>query len=188
MDDFLEAILAAPNDNTARLVYADWLEEKGDPRGAFLRLEVLFASTPATDTHFSEVEARFRESGTGIDSQWLALVSRTTIENCGVSLRFRCPLQWEHLQPMKDASVRFCESCRQQVFFCSSLLEAQTHAAVGDCIAVDPRFVRNPGDLESDFWDLPSWMPTVEELEPGDKDDAPPRTRQNEGRKRLNGV
>src|SRR5262249_37551795 len=36
---FLRAILAKPGDATTRLVYADWLEERGDPRSPFLRLD-----------------------------------------------------------------------------------------------------------------------------------------------------
>jgi uncharacterized protein (TIGR02996 family) len=35
---FLEGIRANPADNTARLVYADWLEERGDPRAEYLRV------------------------------------------------------------------------------------------------------------------------------------------------------
>src|SRR5260370_1250840 len=37
-DDFLRAILAARRDDLPRLMYADWLEERGDPRAQFLRL------------------------------------------------------------------------------------------------------------------------------------------------------
>ena len=36
-DRFIQAIAAAPNDEATRLVYADWLEERNDPRGPFLR-------------------------------------------------------------------------------------------------------------------------------------------------------
>jgi uncharacterized protein (TIGR02996 family) len=36
---FLRAIHAAPDDSAPRLVYADWLEERGDPRADFIRLE-----------------------------------------------------------------------------------------------------------------------------------------------------
>jgi uncharacterized protein (TIGR02996 family) len=42
---FLEAILAAPDDDTLRLVYADWLEERGDPKGEFIRLQCAHAAT-----------------------------------------------------------------------------------------------------------------------------------------------
>ena len=37
--DFLQAILADPDDDTPRLIYADWLEEQGDPRGEFIRVQ-----------------------------------------------------------------------------------------------------------------------------------------------------
>jgi uncharacterized protein (TIGR02996 family) len=36
---FLRAILAKPDDPVNRLRYADWLEERGDPRGQFLRMD-----------------------------------------------------------------------------------------------------------------------------------------------------
>lgn len=37
----LAAVLASPHDDLPKLVYADWLEERGDPRGPFLRHWVL---------------------------------------------------------------------------------------------------------------------------------------------------
>lgn len=41
-DSFMKAILSEPGDDTARLVYADWLEEVGgEPeRAAFIRVQV----------------------------------------------------------------------------------------------------------------------------------------------------
>jgi uncharacterized protein (TIGR02996 family) len=36
---FLHAIIESPNDDFVRLVYADWLEDRGDPRGTFIRLQ-----------------------------------------------------------------------------------------------------------------------------------------------------
>lgn len=36
---FLAAILDDPDDTALRLIYADWLEERGDPRGEFIRLQ-----------------------------------------------------------------------------------------------------------------------------------------------------
>ncbi len=44
---FLTAIREQPADDTARLVYADWLAENGNPeRGEFIRVEVELARTP----------------------------------------------------------------------------------------------------------------------------------------------
>ena len=40
----LAAILAAPDEDTPRLVYADWLEENGEPeRAAFIRVQIRIA-------------------------------------------------------------------------------------------------------------------------------------------------
>ncbi len=48
---FLNAICAQPEDDTARLVFADWLAENGDPdRGEFIRCEVELSRTqPGSD-------------------------------------------------------------------------------------------------------------------------------------------
>jgi uncharacterized protein (TIGR02996 family) len=40
---FLQAIKEEPADDTPRLILADWLEERGDPRGELLRLQVQLA-------------------------------------------------------------------------------------------------------------------------------------------------
>jgi uncharacterized protein (TIGR02996 family) len=40
----LAAVRAEPDDDTPRLVLADWLEERGDPRGEFVRLQVRIAA------------------------------------------------------------------------------------------------------------------------------------------------
>ena len=41
---FLAAICANPDDDAPRLVYADWLDEHGDPRGEFIRVQVELAA------------------------------------------------------------------------------------------------------------------------------------------------
>ena len=42
--DFLSVIIDHPNDDGSRLVYADWLEEHGDPaRAEFIRLQLRLA-------------------------------------------------------------------------------------------------------------------------------------------------
>jgi uncharacterized protein (TIGR02996 family) len=43
---FREAILTNPDDNMPRLVYADWLEEHGDPRAEFIRVQCTVAQLP----------------------------------------------------------------------------------------------------------------------------------------------
>jgi uncharacterized protein (TIGR02996 family) len=41
--DFVRAIQAHPSDLALRQVYADWLDERGDPRGEYVRLQCQFA-------------------------------------------------------------------------------------------------------------------------------------------------
>jgi uncharacterized protein (TIGR02996 family) len=75
---FLSAISAAPDDDTARLVYADWLDERSDPRAEYLRLEVKrHRMTPRErrkDDPFYQLE-RLRPHAT---PDWLSRIDRTT--------------------------------------------------------------------------------------------------------------
>ena len=51
MDDLYRAILERPGDGVLRLVYADWLEEKGDyDRAEFIRLQI-FQGEDKTTSH-----------------------------------------------------------------------------------------------------------------------------------------
>ncbi len=42
--DLFGAILAAPDDDTPRAVYADWLQEQDDPRGGFIQAQLAMAN------------------------------------------------------------------------------------------------------------------------------------------------
>ncbi len=46
---FLDAILADSEDDTPRLILADWLDERDDPRGEFIRVQCTLAKMPALD-------------------------------------------------------------------------------------------------------------------------------------------
>ncbi len=55
----LEAILSAPEEDTPRLVYADWLQENDEPdRAEFIRVEIELARTPP----LTEADERRRKS------------------------------------------------------------------------------------------------------------------------------
>ena len=58
---FLEAICENPDDDVPRLVYADWLEERGDPRGEFIRLQCILASMPDNDERRWSLLAREKQ-------------------------------------------------------------------------------------------------------------------------------
>jgi uncharacterized protein (TIGR02996 family) len=146
---FVQAIQANPWDDQLRLVYADWLEEQGDLRADFLRVEVELMKIPPDDGPYAKILSRLSALGADLSTDWVAAISRVAIENCGVTFRFRCPKRWEKLQTTDDPAVRFCETCRRQVFFCSSIHSAVNNAWSGRCVAVDRRLVRKVGDLDA---------------------------------------
>src|SRR5262245_5524871 len=55
---FLDAILANPSEDGPRLVYADWLDEHGDPRGELIRVQCELAQLPAGDPKRPRLAAR----------------------------------------------------------------------------------------------------------------------------------
>jgi uncharacterized protein (TIGR02996 family) len=60
-DAFLEAILENEDDDAPRLVFADWLEENGQPeRAEFIRCQCLWARLPRGDARREELRARCR--------------------------------------------------------------------------------------------------------------------------------
>jgi uncharacterized protein (TIGR02996 family) len=70
-ESFLAAIDASPQDRTPRLVYADWLEERGDPRGELIRVEEEMRSVPIYADRYWEFKPRRNELREGCDPEWL---------------------------------------------------------------------------------------------------------------------
>lgn len=105
---FVRAIVAAPADEAPRLVYADWLDERGDPRGAYLRAEVEFfrqggPGLPKKSIH--EWVARWK----GVDSTWAHRVTRPPIGVCCAHIRF------SHSGPASDREALDRIQARLQV-------------------------------------------------------------------------
>lgn len=145
---FVQMIAAEPGDGGARLVYADWLEEQGEAdRAAFLRLEAQLAHTPVTHPDFVRVNEEFHALHAQLDPLWLARIDRTEVENCFIQFEVPCPKRWERLRPTADEGVRFCETCRKNVYHCATIESARDHARADHCVAVDSRLARQPGDL-----------------------------------------
>jgi uncharacterized protein (TIGR02996 family) len=59
-EPFIEAILAEPDDDGLRLIYADWLEEQGSPHGELIRVQVELARPGVPDRRRLELECRQR--------------------------------------------------------------------------------------------------------------------------------
>jgi uncharacterized protein (TIGR02996 family) len=164
-DAFLRAILAQPNDDNVRLVYADWLEEQGDPgsasRAEFLRLTAELGATGGRKGWRKALRKQLQKLAAELDTDWLAVVSRLAVENCqgrrpeGVAGRriplvrfdFLCDRRWEDMRPTEDGVVRFCDGCRQNVHYCDTIMKARQHAQRRHCITVDLGVIRREDDL-----------------------------------------
>jgi uncharacterized protein (TIGR02996 family) len=71
--DFLEAICADPEDDGPRLVYADWLEEHGQPRRAeFIRLQIQLARGDATPDAHAGLRQHERHQLRAYELEWTA--------------------------------------------------------------------------------------------------------------------
>jgi uncharacterized protein (TIGR02996 family) len=144
-ETLLRAVIERPHDQAARLVYADWLEEHGDPRAEFLRLEVELCEMPERHPNRAQVRERLKSLWQEFDADWLASVNRSPVEGC--RFRFKCPKKWPQLQETDNRSVRFCEECRREVFYCKSAEDARYYIGLGFCVAVDAQVERTPGDI-----------------------------------------
>jgi uncharacterized protein (TIGR02996 family) len=78
-DAFVRAILADPINQGLRLLYADWLEERGDPRAEYLRLRAALDGQPPAGTSREALLARAEALQAALDPGWVALMYRGRI-------------------------------------------------------------------------------------------------------------
>jgi uncharacterized protein (TIGR02996 family) len=168
-EKLLSAIQSHPEDAATRLIYADWLEEHGDPRAEFLRLEI----------EQERLHARWCALRQGLGPDWLAAVSSQQLRyasayhlHCKLSLRSGRRITLEALDqvmtyagllvgvPNREANDRFIED---------ALRAAERHC-VGEArphLIPPPRrdYFCEPGDMEhlrAEFPDrAPEWLPLV---------------------------
>ena len=82
---FVEEIRADPHDEMPRLIYADYLEDTGDPRGELIRVQCELAKLPPGDPARVGLNARERELLDSHAEKWLQLLRELGAE--GISAR-----------------------------------------------------------------------------------------------------
>jgi uncharacterized protein (TIGR02996 family) len=150
---FTAAILAAPRDDAPRLVFADWLDERGDPRGEWLRVtarlqQLLWNDSPSDARaklrrvrEASRLRRRLRELRATVPEAWALRVQQGYIEHCNVP-DANCPREWLRLPESGQADRRRCTGCRRFVRYCRSA--AEVHEALVEtqpvvkALALDP--------------------------------------------------
>lgn len=93
---FIKAIQANPNDEVARLIYADWLDEQGDARGELIRVQCELARLPVNDPRQKLLDQRERELLDEYGEEWLEPLRE--LGALGVSVRYFQKGLVEHLK------------------------------------------------------------------------------------------
>jgi uncharacterized protein (TIGR02996 family) len=79
-DVFLEAILDNPDEDTPRLIYADWLDERGDPtsvaRAEFIRIQCTLAKERRTAPRRETLETREQQLIEEYGGEWVRPIFR----------------------------------------------------------------------------------------------------------------
>jgi uncharacterized protein (TIGR02996 family) len=148
--EFLALIHERPHDEGLRQVFADWLEEAGDERAEFFRIDAQLKQMEPGDPDRRDLLRRWRDLRDELPPEWQRLLSRSVVENCGLSLH-PCPQKWNSLDATPEAGIRHCWACDRQVHYCQSLDELRVHAREGHCVAIDPQIAYQPRDLGK--WD-----------------------------------
>ncbi len=72
---FQRAILANPADTTLKLVYADWLQDRADPRAEFVRLQVRFNELTDCESEAVQIADSLNEVGSILAPEWVAFMT-----------------------------------------------------------------------------------------------------------------
>ncbi len=73
---FVARLRAKPDDETARLVYADWLDERDDPRGAYLRAEAAWVALQPQDEEYRPLYRELSRRAAALEPTWLVSATR----------------------------------------------------------------------------------------------------------------
>lgn len=142
-----------PVTEAERAAYRDLLLERGDPRGEVLAL-IMELAAPLPPPDAERKRARLTELKPQISSQWLMLVAdQAHLLNCGmgrehrarIRFAFKCPRSWEELTPTRDAGVRHCSGCGEDVHRVETVVAAEELARQRKCIAVPPDLAEQGG-------------------------------------------
>lgn len=75
-DAFIRALRERPDDETTRLVYTDWLDDRSDPRAEYLRAEAAWGALQPSDEQYRPLYRRASQLAAGLEPEWFATVSR----------------------------------------------------------------------------------------------------------------
>ena len=116
----LATLRARPGDELTRMVYGDWLEQRGQLANAeFVRAHGIDDATVLATT----------------DASWRAITSHARIDRC---IGNDCPRLWSALEPADgDELARRCSHCQKTARYCTTPGEARRAELRGELIVLD---------------------------------------------------
>ena len=75
-EGLIKAILDNPDDDTARLITADWLEDHGDTQCEFIRLQCALADPDLSWEENSKLRSRQQELIQQLGNQWAGALAQ----------------------------------------------------------------------------------------------------------------
>src|SRR4051794_7578631 len=73
-ESFLCAIASNPGDDAQWLLFANWFEDKGDPRSEFLRLAIQLRRATRDSKRIRQARERLQQVRAMLDPSWLILI------------------------------------------------------------------------------------------------------------------
>jgi uncharacterized protein (TIGR02996 family) len=113
-------------DVASRMIYADWLEARGDLERAEI-VRRLAEGAPV------DHELELALAPTNV--RWRARILEPTIEGCKVA---DCPGHWGALERTGRADMRRCDRCAKLVLYCVNVPQAEEHRRARGLVVFDP--------------------------------------------------
>ncbi len=63
------------------------------------------------------------------------MTKKTVIRNC--TFAFKCEAKWEQLEKLDYDSIRFCNDCQKEVYFCYDDHELISNIRLNRCVAFE---------------------------------------------------
>lgn len=86
------ALVENPDDLATHYAYADYLQERGDPRGEFIQLQLALEDTQRSEVEWQKIHARTKELLTEHHSLWLGILADELLPSEEESYEY--PLRW----------------------------------------------------------------------------------------------
>jgi uncharacterized protein (TIGR02996 family) len=113
-------------DTASRMIYADWLEGRGDLERAEIVRRLAEGDGPDKELLVALAPTNVR---------WRARILEPAIEQC---TRADCPRHWGALERTGRADLRRCDRCAKLALYCVNGPQAREHRAAGGVVVFDP--------------------------------------------------